>query len=71
MQNVNTVEDPSGWRPYFTFYDSLQEKYATNEGLQDEKGGPAVKRKGRPRKQGNTDEQSSTEEDLISRSVSF
>lgn len=33
-ENVNTDEDPSGWRPYYTFIDSLREKYAKNEGLQ-------------------------------------
>lgn len=31
-ENVNTDEDPSGWRPYYTFIDSLREKYAKNEG---------------------------------------
>ncbi|GLU07467.1 hypothetical protein SLE2022_244240 [Rubroshorea leprosula] len=71
-ENVNTDEDPSGWRPYLTFYDSLQEKYARNEGLQDEKEGTAVRRRGRPRKRRNIegkrlfDEQSSSEEDSIS-----
>lgn len=29
--NVNTDEDPSGWRPYFTFVNQLREKYAKNE----------------------------------------
>lgn len=33
-ENVNTEENPSGWRPYFTFIDSLREKYAKNEGFQ-------------------------------------
>ena len=33
-ENVNTDEDPSGWRPYYTFVDSLREKYPKNEGLQ-------------------------------------
>lgn len=33
-QNVNTDEDPSGWRPYYAFIDTLHEKYAKNEGLQ-------------------------------------
>ena len=32
-ENVNTDEDPSGWRPYYTFIDTLCEKYAKNEGL--------------------------------------
>lgn len=31
--NVNTDEDPSGWRPYYTFVENLREKYAKNEGL--------------------------------------
>lgn len=33
-ENVNTDEDPSGWRPYHTFVDSLREKYAKNEDIQ-------------------------------------
>lgn len=33
-ENVNTEENPSGWRPYYTFIDSLREKYAKNEGFQ-------------------------------------
>lgn len=33
-ENVNTDEDPSGWRPYHTFVDNLLEKYAKNEGVQ-------------------------------------
>ena len=32
--NVNTDEDPSGWRPYNIFIDYLREKYAKNEGFQ-------------------------------------
>jgi cohesin complex subunit SA-1/2 len=32
-ENINTDEDPSGWRPYHTFVDSLREKYVKNEGL--------------------------------------
>ncbi|KAJ4829530.1 hypothetical protein Tsubulata_035680 [Turnera subulata] len=32
-ENVNTDENPSGWRPYHTFVDTLREKYARNEGL--------------------------------------
>lgn len=31
--NINTDEDPSGWRPYFSFLEILQEKYAKNEGF--------------------------------------
>lgn len=33
-ENVNAEEDPSGWRPYNTFYESLLEKCAKNEGIQ-------------------------------------
>ncbi|KAK2990557.1 hypothetical protein RJ640_019837 [Escallonia rubra] len=74
-ENVNTDENPSGWRPYFTFLDSLREKYAKNEGLQGEKEEMPVRRRGRPRKglnmQGKKlfDERSSSEdEDSISTS---
>ncbi|KAB1203030.1 Sister-chromatid cohesion protein 3 [Morella rubra] len=72
-ENVNTDEDPSGWRPYHTFVDSLREKYAKNEDIQDEKEGASVRRRGRPRKRRNIegkrlfDEHSSSgEEDSIS-----
>uniref|UniRef100_A0A2N9GJR5 SCD domain-containing protein n=1 Tax=Fagus sylvatica TaxID=28930 RepID=A0A2N9GJR5_FAGSY len=74
-ENVNTDEDPSGWRPYYTFVDSLREKYAKNEGFQDEKEGVSVRRRGRPRKQRNIEgkrlfdeHNSSEEEDSISAS---
>ncbi|KAM1228986.1 hypothetical protein ACFX13_008223 [Malus domestica] len=72
-ENINTDEDPSGWRPYHTFVDNLLEKYAKNEGVQDEQDAPSVKRRGRPRKKrrgkGLFDEQSSSEEeDLVSAS---
>lgn len=30
---MNTDEDPSGWRPYHNFVDTLQEKCLKNEGL--------------------------------------
>lgn len=30
--NVNTDEDPSGWRPYLTFVDNLREKSLKYEG---------------------------------------
>ncbi|EOX94906.1 Sister-chromatid cohesion protein 3 [Theobroma cacao] len=66
---VNTDEDPSGWRPYNTFYDSLQEKCAKNEGIQDEKELTTARRRGRPRKRRNIegkrlfDEHSSSEEE--------
>ncbi|MQL93436.1 hypothetical protein Taro_026081, partial [Colocasia esculenta] len=33
LENVNTDEDPSGWRPYYTFVDHLREKYSKNEGF--------------------------------------
>ncbi|KAL2540559.1 Sister-chromatid cohesion protein 3 [Abeliophyllum distichum] len=72
-ENVKTDQDPSGWRPYHVFLESLHEKYAKNEGLQDEKEGATVRRRGRPRKKQNIqgkrlfDEQpSSEEEDSIS-----
>lgn len=72
-ENVNTDEDPSGWRPYYIFVDHLREKYAKNEGVQDEKEGNKPKRRrGRPRKARNLqgkklfDEQGSSEEDSIS-----
>ncbi|OVA11427.1 STAG [Macleaya cordata] len=74
-ENVNTDEDPSGWRPYYTFVDHLREKYAKNDGLNDEKEGTTVRRRGRPRKRRNIqgkklfDEQDSSEdEDSISAS---
>ncbi|CAH9111509.1 unnamed protein product [Cuscuta epithymum] len=67
--NVNTNEDPSGWRPYLKFVETVREKYAKNECFQDEKEGMSVRRRGRPRKnlnlQGNKlfDESSSSEEE--------
>ncbi|GAB2248509.1 hypothetical protein Droror1_Dr00008391 [Drosera rotundifolia] len=50
--NLNKDEDPSGWRPYFTFVDTLLEKYAKNEGAAgvDEKEKVSAKKRGRPRK---------------------
>lgn len=74
IENVNTDEDPSGWRPYFSFVDTLHDKYSKNEGVQDEKEKGIVRRRGRPRKKQNIqgkklfDEQSSSEEDSISES---
>ncbi|KAG5252070.1 sister-chromatid cohesion protein [Salix suchowensis] len=69
-ENINTDEDPSGWRPYHTFVDSLREKYVKNEGLPDEK---ERRRGGRPRKRRNIEgkrlfdeDSSSEEEDSIS-----
>ncbi|KAH7654259.1 cohesin complex subunit SA-1/2 protein [Dioscorea alata] len=73
-ENVNTDEDPSGWRPYYTFIEHLKEKYARNEGLQDEKDGIPVRRRGRPRKDANLqgkklfEQQDSSDEDSISAS---
>uniref|UniRef100_A0A1J3CPT7 Sister-chromatid cohesion protein 3 n=1 Tax=Noccaea caerulescens TaxID=107243 RepID=A0A1J3CPT7_NOCCA len=67
--HVNTDEDPSGWRPCFTFLETLEEKCLKTEDLQDDKEGAAVKRRGRPRKRPETerkrlfDEQSGSEED--------
>jgi hypothetical protein len=34
IENLNTDEDPSGWRPYYAFVDALHAKYTKNEGLQ-------------------------------------
>ncbi|KAJ0975649.1 hypothetical protein J5N97_017614 [Dioscorea zingiberensis] len=73
-ENVNTDEDPSGWRPYYTFMEHLKEKYARNEGFQDEKEGIVVRRRGRPRKDANLqgkklfEQPDSSEEDSISAS---
>ncbi|XP_062087056.1 sister-chromatid cohesion protein 3-like isoform X2 [Humulus lupulus] len=74
-ENVNTDENPSGWRPYFTFIDKLHEKYAKPEGIQDEKEGTFARRRGRPRKQQNVqgkrlfdEHNTSEEEDSISNS---
>ncbi|XP_071717100.1 sister-chromatid cohesion protein 3-like [Rutidosis leptorrhynchoides] len=63
--NVNTDEDPSGWRPYMTFVDKLREKSLKHD---DEKEGMSVKRRGHPCKEQNIegkklfDEKSSSEE---------
>ncbi|XP_051141640.1 sister-chromatid cohesion protein 3 [Andrographis paniculata] len=73
-ENVKTDQDPSGWRPYHTFLDTLREKYLKNDGVNDKvadgKEGASVKRgRGRPRKhhtlQGKRlfDEQSLSEEE--------
>ncbi|KAJ0113315.1 hypothetical protein Patl1_01119 [Pistacia atlantica] len=74
-ENINTDEDPSGWRPYSLFVESLREKYVKNEGIIDEKEGATVKRRGRPRKRQNIEgkrlfeeHSSSEEEDSISAS---
>lgn len=71
-EDVDTDEDPSGWRPYHTFVDTLREKHLKNE---EEKEGATVRRRGRPRKRPNLqgkklfDENSSSEqEDSISAS---
>ncbi|KAG0449493.1 hypothetical protein HPP92_027340 [Vanilla planifolia] len=71
-ENVNTDEDPSGWRPYHTLLQLLHEKYTKNEVMQDEGEGPTVKRRGRPRKARNLEGkklfagEGSSEEDSIS-----
>ncbi|KAF5785128.1 putative armadillo-like helical, stromalin conservative domain, cohesin subunit Scc3/SA [Helianthus annuus] len=50
-RNVNMDEDPSGWRPYKTFVESLREKYSKNEDEREVREGTTVKRgRGRPRK---------------------
>ncbi|GAB4829713.1 peptidyl-prolyl cis-trans isomerase precursor [Ancistrocladus abbreviatus] len=75
-ENINTDEDPSGWRPYFEFVNFMHEKYAKNEGLgvADDKEGTSIRRRGRPRKLQKLqqkklfDDQSSSEEDAISSS---
>jgi cohesin complex subunit SA-1/2 len=67
--HVNTDEDPSGWRPCFTFLETLEEKCLKNEDLQDDKEAANVRRRGRPRKRPETerkrlfDEQSGSDED--------
>lgn len=76
IANVNTDEDPSGWRPVLTFVETLREKYVKDEGFQDEKEGMSVKRRGRPRKKQNLQgkklfdepDSSEDEEDSISES---
>nr|GEX62538.1 sister-chromatid cohesion protein 3 [Tanacetum cinerariifolium] len=65
-RNINTDEDPSGWRPYLTFVDTLREKSLKKE---DEREGTSVKRRGRPPKKQQMegkklfDENSSSEEE--------
>lgn len=67
--NVNMDEDPSGWKPFKSFVETLREKYTKNEGIQEEKEGVTVRRRGRPRKKRNIegkrlfDEHSSSEEE--------
>lgn len=71
MVHVNTDEDPSGWRPCFTFLETLEEKCLKTEDVQDDKEGVAVKRKrkGRPKKRAETerkrlfDEESGSDDD--------
>ncbi|XP_047941271.1 sister-chromatid cohesion protein 3 isoform X1 [Salvia hispanica] len=74
-ENVKTDEDPSGWRAYYTFLDTLREKYLKNEAAKvaDGKEGTTVRRRGRPRKQQTLqgkrlfdDQSSSEDEDPIS-----
>ncbi|CAL0326664.1 unnamed protein product [Lupinus luteus] len=71
-ENVNTEEDPSGWRPYHTFI-SLLEKYVKNDGNQEEKEEASVSRRGHSRKPQNMegkklfhDQSSSDDEDSLS-----
>ncbi|KAK9726183.1 hypothetical protein RND81_05G196200 [Saponaria officinalis] len=69
-ENINTDEDPSGWRPYHVFVETLRERCAKMEGFAgaEEKEGTSARR-GRPPKQRNIrgkklfDEQSSSEEE--------
>ncbi|CAM8979400.1 unnamed protein product [Rhodiola kirilowii] len=73
-EGVNTDEDPSGWRPYFTFIDTVGEKHLKNDGLQDDKEKGQAKRRGPPRKRRNLqgkklfdeEQSSSADEDSIS-----
>uniref|UniRef100_A0A7N0ULZ7 Cohesin subunit SA-3 n=1 Tax=Kalanchoe fedtschenkoi TaxID=63787 RepID=A0A7N0ULZ7_KALFE len=73
-ENVNTDEDPSGWRPYFTFVDTVGEKHLKNEGLQDDKEKRQARQRGRPSKRRNLqgkrlfdeEQDSSADEDSIS-----
>ncbi|RHN78810.1 hypothetical protein MtrunA17_Chr1g0169991 [Medicago truncatula] len=68
-ENVNKDENPSGWRPYYTFVEVLQEKGAKNEVFQVKKEGVSVKRQGRPQgKKLSYDHSSSEDEDSISTS---
>ncbi|KNA23818.1 hypothetical protein SOVF_021720 [Spinacia oleracea] len=76
-ENINTDEDPSGWRPYHLFVETLQDKCAKVESFAgaDEKEAASLRRRRRPPKQCNLqgkklfDEQSSSgEEDAISSS---
>ncbi|KAK6141303.1 hypothetical protein DH2020_024939 [Rehmannia glutinosa] len=69
-ENEKTDEDPSGWRPYHTFLDTLRQKYLKNEAGKDGQEGTSVRRWGRrPHKNQNPqgkklfDEQSSSEEE--------
>ncbi|CAN8285719.1 unnamed protein product [Cochlearia groenlandica] len=50
MVNVNTDEDPSGWRPCSTFLETLEEKCLKNEDIPPGGGGGGVRRRGRPRR---------------------
>ncbi|XP_076919511.1 sister-chromatid cohesion protein 3-like [Bidens hawaiensis] len=69
-KHVNKDEDPSGWRPYLTFVETLREKSFKNEDEREVKEGTAAKRgRGRPRKNPKIegkklfDEKSSSEEE--------
>ncbi|XP_074274226.1 sister-chromatid cohesion protein 3 [Silene latifolia] len=68
--NINTDEDPSGWRPYHIFVETLKDRCAKMEGFAgaDEKEGSSVRRGRRPKQRNMRgkklfDEQSSSEEE--------
>ncbi|CAL9227857.1 unnamed protein product [Arabidopsis halleri] len=68
--HVNTDEDPSGWRPCFTFLETLEEKCLKKQGFTRRQGSSNCKAQGRPRKRPETerkrlldDEQSGSDED--------
>ncbi|KAI3913916.1 hypothetical protein MKW92_029172, partial [Papaver armeniacum] len=65
-KNVNTDEDPSGWRPYVIFIDHLHKKYAKNA---NDKEGTSADRRGRSRKgcniQGKKEDQDEEDAPLI------
>ncbi|KAH6766345.1 sister-chromatid cohesion protein 3 [Perilla frutescens var. hirtella] len=70
-EHVKKDEDPSGWRAYYKFLETIREKYLKNEApkVAEVKEGTTVRRRGRPRKQQNLqgkrlfDEQTSSEEE--------
>eukprot|EP00252_Welwitschia_mirabilis_P020326 TRINITY_DN4955_c0_g2_i1.p1 TRINITY_DN4955_c0_g2~~TRINITY_DN4955_c0_g2_i1.p1 ORF type:complete len:753 (-),score=175.27 TRINITY_DN4955_c0_g2_i1:264-2498(-) len=64
-EGINTDEDPSGWRPYFIFIDSLQEKCPGDESNygEKEKNIPRT-RKGRPTKRKRSFDRDDTTDDV-------